>query len=176
MPGAGNDLHLCVCQHLGVFPAGQALPEVPVAVDDENRSIHTPELVAVIMPSAQAWVYYERYSAANQTAELLAEVAETLGLAEADADSELIKAQEARDGGVAEVQRAVAELQTAHGKVGRHWTIVAQEAGAIYLLYLFGYDNYLDEAIEAYRSALKGREDADYTERLAARLARLEKR
>ena len=125
---------------------------------------------------AKAWVFYERYSAANQTAGLLAEVAEALGLTEADAGSERVKAREARDGGVADVQQAVAELQTAHGKVGRHWTIVAQEAGAIYLLYLFGYDNYLDEAIEAYRSALKGREDADYTDRLRARLTRLEKR
>ena len=125
---------------------------------------------------AQAWVYYQRYSAASQSAELLAEVRDALGLTEADADSELVKAREARDGGVAEVQQAITELQTAHGKVGRHWTIVAQEAGAIYLLYLFGYDNYLDEAIEAYRRALKGREDADYTERLRARLARLEKR
>jgi hypothetical protein len=53
---------------------------------------------------------------------------------------------------------------------------VAQEAGALYLLSMFGEPAYLDDAIAAYRSAVKGREDQKYAERFVTRLRRLEDR
>ena len=41
---------------------------------------------------------------------------------------------------------------------------------------LFGDQAYLADAVEAYREALKGREDELYVQRLAARLRQLEAR
>jgi hypothetical protein len=60
--------------------------------------------------------------------------------------------------------------------VDRQWTIAAQAAGTTYLLVLFGQKDYVADTIEGYRNALKGRETEKYTEKLAARLKRLENR
>ena len=59
---------------------------------------------------------------------------------------------------------------------GTNQTFVAQDAGAKYLLALFGDEAYVADAIETYREALKGREDEPYVRRLAARLKQLEAR
>jgi hypothetical protein len=67
-------------------------------------------------------------------------------------------------------------LKNAHGKTEKHWTIAAQAAGTTYLLALFGQTDYVADAVEGYRNALKGRETEKYTEKLAARLKRLESR
>ncbi len=67
-------------------------------------------------------------------------------------------------------------VERAHRDTDRHWTLVAQEAGALYALALFGHAGYEKDAIEAYRNALQGREDESFTEKLVNRLDRLENR
>ncbi len=125
---------------------------------------------------AKAWVYHQQYTAHARTAAVLAEVAEPLQLLEADVESEQAKVQQAHDAGVEEINLAVAELEKAHRDVGQHWTIVAQEAGTIYLLALFGHPDYADDALEAYRTAVQGREEQASAAPFVARLERLESR
>ena len=71
---------------------------------------------------------------------------------------------------------AMAVLQEAHADADRHWTITAQAGGANYLLSLFGHPSYLDEAIEAYRKAVQGREDSRIAGKFVTRLRQLEGR
>ena len=123
---------------------------------------------------ARAWVYYQQYEAYSRTAEVLAQVGGPLELEEADVEDERAKATEAHDAGVEEISLAVIELQRAHRDADRHWTIVAQEAGAAYLMALFGHPSYVDEAIEAYRSAVQDREDEASARPFVNRLDRLE--
>ena len=125
---------------------------------------------------AKAWIHYDRFVAASQNADVLALVTKTLGLKEADPESERTKAAEARQAGIDEVTKAIEVLQKAHGKTDKHWTFVAQAAGTTYLLALFGQTDYVADAVEGYRNALKNRETEKYTEKLAARLKRLESR
>ncbi len=125
---------------------------------------------------AKAWIHYDRLVAASQNADILALVTQTLGLKEADPESEGAKASEARNAGIEEVTKAMEVLEKAHRKTEKHWTLAAQAAGTTYLLALFGQTDYVADAIESYHNALKGRETEKYTERLAARLKRLESR
>lgn len=125
---------------------------------------------------ARAWIYYERYHAHSLSTEILADVAGVLQLNEADVESEQIKAGEAHDAGVEEVKQAMDVLKRAHAKTDRHWTITAQAAGTTYLLALFGHEDYLNDTIEGYRNAVKGREDERFAATFVARLNRLEKR
>lgn len=125
---------------------------------------------------AKAWIHYDRFVAASQNADVLALVTKTLGLKEADAASEQTKADEAHDAGIEEVTKAMDVLKNAHGKTEKHWTLVAQAAGTSYLLALFGQTDYVADVVEGYRNALKNRETEKYTEKLAARLKRLESR
>ena len=60
-------------------------------------------------------------------------------------------------------------LERAHRDGERHWTFVAQQAGANYLLALFGHPEYIDDAIQAYDNAIKGREDEKFSEKFATR-------
>lgn len=125
---------------------------------------------------AKAWIHYDRFVAASQNADVLALVTKTLGLKEADPESERTKAAEARDAGIEEVTKAMEVLEKAHRKTEKHWTLAAQAAGTTYLLALFGQTDYIADAVEGYHNALKGRETEKYTEKLAARLKRLESR
>lgn len=125
---------------------------------------------------AEAWVHYDRFDTYGQNADILAVVTKTLELTEADVDAERIKATEAHDAGVAVVEEAMAVLETAHRKADGHWTITAQAAGTTYMLALFGHEDYTADAIEAYRSAVRGREDRSFAEPFVKRLARLENR
>ena len=125
---------------------------------------------------AKAWVYHQRHTAHARNAAILAEVAEPLQLKEADIESEQAKAEEAHDAGVEEINLAVAELEKVYRDAGRHWTLVAQEAGAIYMLALFGHPSYTEDAIEAYRSAVRGREEQAAAAPFVSRLDRLENR
>ena len=100
----------------------------------------------------------------------------SIRLNDANADDELASATEARDAGVELIQHASDTLKKAHRNTERHWTLVAQQADANYLLALFGDDSYVEDAIEAYRNAIKGREDKAYVHRIADRLHRLENR
>ncbi|MEK7756010.1 MAG: hypothetical protein AAB385_02240, partial [Planctomycetota bacterium] len=87
---------------------------------------------------AKAWIHYDRFVAASHNEDVLAQVTKTLGLKEADPESERTKAAEARQAGIEEVTKAMEVLQKAHGKTGKHWTLAAQAAGTTYLLVLFG--------------------------------------
>ena len=122
---------------------------------------------------AKAWVYYRRYRAYSQSTTILADVAEPLELTEADAEAVAEKARQAHDLGVQEISEAVNALKGAHRSAGRHWTFVAQQAGANNLLALFGHPEYLEDAIQAYDNAVKGREDEKYSEKFVTRLRRL---
>jgi len=125
---------------------------------------------------AKAWIQYDRFLASSQNAEVLALVTKTLGLKEADPESERTKSAEARDAGIEEVTKAMEVLEKAYRKADKHWTIAAQAAGTTYLLVLFGQTDYVADTIEGYHNALKGRETEKYTEKLAARVKRLESR
>lgn len=125
---------------------------------------------------AKAWIHYDRFLSATQNADVLALATNTFGLKEADPESEIAKASEARDAGVEEVTKAVEVLEKAHRRTEKHWTLAAQAAGTTYLLALFGQTDYVADAIEGYRNALKNRDTEKYTEKLTARLKRLESR
>lgn len=125
---------------------------------------------------AKSWIYLDRFRAYSSNAAALASVTDTLALGEVDPAVERTKAREAQAAGVEEVVQAMAILQGAHRNADQHWTISAQAAATTYLLALFGHDKYVSEAIEAYRSAVKGREGDAPAEPFMARLARLENR
>ena len=67
-------------------------------------------------------------------------------------------------------------LESVHGKVERHWTVTAQAAAANDLLALFGQEDYADDALEAYRTAVQGRENQPFVAPFLARINRLENR
>jgi flagellar biosynthesis chaperone FliJ len=123
---------------------------------------------------AKAWIYYERYTSATQNGRILSIVTDALPLQEADPESEHAKSSEAHDAGVEEITRAVTLLERAHNDTNRHWTVAAQAAGTTYLMALFGHEDYVADAIEGYRNAVKGREDEKSAEAFVARLNRLE--
>ncbi len=125
---------------------------------------------------ARAWIFYRRFSAQSRNVELLGRVAGPLKLSDVDLEAEAELAAEAHDLGVDEVSEAVAVLQRAHREADKHWTIVAQLAGANHLMALFGHPEYIESAIEAYRNAIQGREDRGYVQKLATCLRRLENR
>lgn len=123
---------------------------------------------------ARARVYQSRFAARRQNGDLLAAVQSDLALKEADAAREKNLAEEARTAGITEVTEAIAMLETAHREAGRHWTFVAQSGNLADLLVLFGESASAKDALEAYRSAVKGRETQPFVRQLAARIARLE--
>lgn len=125
---------------------------------------------------AKAWIFYDRFDAYSQSGDTLADVAGGLDLKEADIQSERTKAQDAHDAGVEEIKQAMDATKRAYDAADHHWTIVAQSAGTTYLLALFGHEDYIDDAIEGYRNAIKGRENEKYAEVFVARLNRLEQR
>ena len=125
---------------------------------------------------ARAWIHYARYDTYTQNANVLAKVAQSLQLGEANAESERAKAQEAHDAGVDEIKQTMEVLEDVHDKTERHWTVTAQAAGATYLMALFGHEDYLAEAIETYRNAVEGRENEAYAQPFVSSLSRLEAR
>ncbi len=125
---------------------------------------------------AKAWIHYGRYHAYSHNAAILDKVVDALQLREADAEAERTKVQHAHDVGVEEISQAMHILERAHRQTGRHWTFTAQAAGTAYLLVLFGHEDYLDDAIETYREAVKGREDETFAATFVSRLSRLESR
>lgn len=123
----------------------------------------------------KAWIHLARYSAGSQTARLLEDAGQRLDLVEADPAAEKEKADAAREQGTMAITEAMAALEPAHRDAGRHWTFVAQQAGANYLLSLFDYPSARQDALAALRNALKGRENEPYVQTLAAQLRRLER-
>lgn len=123
---------------------------------------------------AAAFIYYERYFAYQANAGTLDTVKSALQLGEADPDAERAKASEARKAGSDRIAEAIDSLQQAHRQVGNHWTISAQAAGTTYLLALFGHEDYVKDTIEAYRTAVAGRENDDFAAVFTDRLKRLE--
>ncbi len=126
--------------------------------------------------AAKAWVYYDRFDAASRTAEVLASAAKAMSLAEIDAEAERAKADAAQQAGVTEVETAMGVLERAHRNAERHWTLAAQGAGLTYMMVLFGYQDYLADAVEAYRNAVKGRENDAFAANIVSRLRVLESR
>lgn len=122
-----------------------------------------------------AWIHLARYTASAQTARLLEDAGQRLALAEADPVVEKEKAEAARTEGATLITEAMNALEPAHRDAGRHWTFVAQQAGANYLLSLFDYPSARKDALAAMRNALKGRENEPYVQTLAAQLRRLER-
>lgn len=123
---------------------------------------------------AKAWIDLDRFAAHAQTANILAAIAEPLNLKEADPAVEQEKAAQAKAAGLEEINKAVGVLEKAHRSGDRNWTFVAQAAVANDLLSLFGEKEYVAEAVDTYRTALKGRENDASNVSLAARLKRLE--
>lgn len=126
--------------------------------------------------SARAWIFYDRFDAASRTADALATVTKSIPLGEADVASVRAKADEAKAAGIKEVETAMAVLEKAHRNTEKHWTLTAQGAGITYLMVLFGQKDYLADVVEAYRSAVKGRENESYAAKIVSRLQRLESR
>ncbi len=156
-------------------PESKDLSPSNARMDDEWMAGHIAAQAADAR-LAKAWIHYDRFVAASQNAEVLATASQVFGLKEADADSQRTKAEEAHKAGIEEVTRAMEILEKAYRKTEKHWTLTAQAAGTTYLLALFGQKEYVAEAVEGYRNALKGRETEKYTEKLATRLKRLESR
>ena len=122
---------------------------------------------------AIAWIHTERYRAGLQDAQVLAGVQESLGLGEVDREAIEAVAGQAQEDGVEAVRSAMASLDAAHRGTGKQWTIVAQQAGTVYLMNLLGYD-YKNDAINAYRNAVNGRDDKTVAQPFVARLNQLE--
>lgn len=123
-----------------------------------------------------AWIHYERFIASTLNAQFLSALPDTIRLKDANANDVLASATDARNAGVELIREASDTLKKAHRDAEHHWTLVAQQADATYILVLFGDDSYVDDTIEGYRNAIKGREDKAYVQRIADRLHRLENR
>lgn len=123
---------------------------------------------------ARARVLQSRYAALKQAGELLAANASILALREADAQRLLRRAGETREAGVSELRDAAAVLESTHRESGRHWTFVAQAGNLADLLAALDDSAARKDALEAYRSAIKGRENQPYVRQVASRITRLE--
>jgi len=123
-----------------------------------------------------AWIQYQRFHSSQRTGRVLRDVVNVVDGGEIDLEAVAEKTKTAHDAGVKEVNQAVSLLERAHKDAGRHWTLVAQQAGTIYLLALFGHDEYVEQAREAYKNAIKGREDKSQVAVLKHRLEELESR
>ncbi len=123
---------------------------------------------------AQAAIYYRRFASASRAAALLDEVVSVLGAGEADPSVEREKKEEAKTLGTEAITQAMDQLQRAYRDGQKHWTFVAQQAGADELMALFGLPGYDQDALQAYRSAIKGRETEAFTKPFVERVKQLE--
>ncbi len=126
--------------------------------------------------AAKAWVHAIRFQSLSESAKALAQSSAALGLPEDRAANMVQRAKESQEAGIAAVNEAMAVLERVHGGVDDHWTVTAQAAGTIYLLTLLGQAEFTQQAVEAYRSAVKGREDKPFADRFTSRLKQLESR
>lgn len=125
---------------------------------------------------AKAWVLYSRYAGQSRNAQVLAEAERVFELEAMQSSVQLEQAADAQAEGIAAVVSAMKDLERAHGATNRHWTLVAQAAGANYLLSLFGEAGYEQEALAGYRSATSGRESEIYAAGIVRRMRELEQR
>lgn len=155
--------------------SAEALPRSPFKLLQEDTSM---EAAAAAQQAdallAAAWVRLHQYRGEGATATCVQEVGEPLQLADANADEFRAASDEARTAGVEAIGEAMKALEQAHRKGRRHWTFVAQQAGANHLLALFGYSEYRKDALEAYRSAMKGRENEAFVGLYNDAVAKLE--
>lgn len=121
-------------------------------------------------------IYYDRLRAAQKQVSLLEKVQRILKIGDLEIANARERAEEARDAGVEQLTSALDALQRAHSKTDNHWTLSAQAAGAMYSMVLLGNDSYLRDTIEAYRTALQGRETRSFASVFARRLSLLESR
>jgi hypothetical protein len=126
--------------------------------------------------TVKAWIFYDRFGAANRIATVLERLTNQVALREVDVAAQRTKANVAREASTREVELAMAALEKAHKNTERHWTLTAQGAGITYLMVLLGHDDYLADTVEAYRNAIKGRETEPAVERFVSRLRGLEAR
>lgn len=124
--------------------------------------------------TAKAWIYYDRFNAANRIAQVLERVTNQVALREVDISAERTKADEAKEAAVKEVELAMTALEKAHKSTDRNWTVAAQGAGVTYLMVLLGHEDYLADTVEGYRNAVKGREGDRAAEAFVNRLKFLE--
>jgi hypothetical protein len=122
----------------------------------------------------RAWIFASRYQAASHVAGVLTEVAASLELSELDPSAHREQAEEAQKAGVEAVTQTLEILKKVHGDVDRHWTVTALEGAAIEVLAQLGYPGFMTEALEAYRAAVKGREDQPFADGIVSRLNALE--
>lgn len=123
---------------------------------------------------ARARVLQSRFAARQQNSELLLAMQPVLALKEADGAREKKRADEARAEGIGEINEAAGILETAHREAGRHWTFVAQSGNLADLLALYGEAASAKDALEMYRSAIKGRETQPFARQFSSRISRLE--
>jgi len=123
---------------------------------------------------AIASIEYDRFRSYAADADVLGKITEYFTLAEVDVEAERIKAEDAKNAGIESVTGAMTVLERAHTRAERHWTIAAQAAEATYFLAMFGREDYVPEAIEAYRKAVSGRESEAFAKPFVARLNRIE--
>lgn len=162
-------------QTQGLSPQAQELSAFQMRTNDAWMGGHITAQAAdarIVM----AWIHYDRYITHTNNARILRVLPDSIRLSDAHAEDELVSATEARDAGAEMIQQASTSLKKAHKDTERHWTLVAQQADAAYLLALFGDESYVDDAIEGYRNAIKGRENQTFVKRIADRLTRLENR
>ena len=126
--------------------------------------------------AVKAWIFYDRLNAAVRIARVLERLTNQIPLREVDLGAQRTKADAAKEASVKEVELAMAALEKAHKNTERHWTLTAQGAGITYLMVLLGYDDYLADTVEAYRNAIKGRENEAAVEKFVSRLRGLEAR
>ena len=126
--------------------------------------------------AVKAWIFYDRLNAAVRIARVLERLTNQIPLREVDLGAQRTKADAAKEASVKEVELAMAALEKAHKNTERHWTLTAQGAGITYLMVLLGHDDYLADTVEAYRNAIKGRENEAAVEKFVSRLRGLEAR
>ncbi len=122
----------------------------------------------------QARIHLRRYRTKNLNAAILADLAKPLNLREADPIAESDAALEAQKAGIEAIKVTMMRLQKAHKEANRHWTFVAQQAAANELIAQFDQPGYDNEALAAYRNAIKGRETESFAGPFQARIHQLE--
>ena len=126
--------------------------------------------------TVKAWIMYDQFNAATRLAIALERLTNQIALREVDVAAQHTRAREAKVSAIKEVELAMTALEKAHKGTERHWTLSAQGAGVTYLMVLLGHDDYLPDAVEGYRNAIKGRESDPSAEQFVSRLRGLEAR
>jgi len=157
-----------------VSPENTDMAAASIVQDDTWVAAHIDTEQAAA-ESAAAWQHYQQYQNETANADLLASAAVSLELDEAVATARRDLATDAQTAGLASARSATEKFQRAHGKLGKSWTVVAEYAGAAYLLVLLGEPQHLKDVVANYRNAIASREAEGAAAPFKDRLAKLEK-